>query len=32
MVFDDAFAFAGDRCDRIVNTVLERIRLSRAKR
>lgn len=30
-VLDDAFAFAGDRCDRIVNTVLERIRLSRAK-
>lgn len=30
-VFDDAFAFAGDRCDRIVNTVLERIRRSRAQ-
>ncbi len=26
MVFEDAFAFAGDRCDRIVGNVLERIR------
>lgn len=25
-VFEDAFAFAGERCDRIVGTVLERIR------
>ncbi|MDB5808054.1 MAG: polymerase sigma factor [Betaproteobacteria bacterium] len=32
LVFEDAFAFAGDRCDRIVNTVLERVRLLRAKR
>jgi RNA polymerase sigma-70 factor (ECF subfamily) len=27
-LFEDAFAFAGDRCDRIVGTVLERIKLS----
>ena len=31
-VFEDAFAFAGDRCDRIVSSVLERLRLSRASR
>lgn len=30
MVFEDAFAFAGERCDRIVSTVLERIRRLRA--
>jgi RNA polymerase sigma-70 factor (ECF subfamily) len=29
-VFEDAFAFAGDRCDRIVSAVLERVRRSRA--
>ena len=32
MVFEDAFAFAGERCDRIVSTVLERIRRLRADR
>lgn len=30
ILFEDAFAFAGDRCDRIVSGVLERIKLSRA--
>ena len=29
-VFEDAFAFAGDRCDRIVSSVLERLKRSRA--
>lgn len=29
-VFEDAFAFAGDRCDRIVSAVLERVRRARA--
>jgi RNA polymerase sigma-70 factor (ECF subfamily) len=28
-VFEDAFAFAGDRCDRSVSAVLERVRLAR---
>lgn len=31
-VFEHAFAFAGERCDRIVSTVLERIRRLRADR
>jgi RNA polymerase sigma-70 factor, ECF subfamily len=31
-VFEDAFAFAGDRCDRIVSTVLERIKRLRTNR
>ena len=31
-LFEDAFAFAGDRCDRIVSTVLERIKRSRGSR
>jgi RNA polymerase sigma-70 factor (ECF subfamily) len=31
-VFEDAFAFAGDRCDRIVSAVLERIGRERANR
>ncbi len=30
LVFEDAFAFAGERCDRIVSTVLERIERLRA--
>ncbi len=29
-VFEDAFAFAGERCDRIVSTVLARIKAERA--
>lgn len=29
VVFEDAFAFAGDRCNRIVSTVLERIKRMR---
>ena len=31
-VSEDAFAFAGDRCDRIVSTVLERLKQARASR
>jgi RNA polymerase sigma-70 factor (ECF subfamily) len=30
VVFEEAFAFAGERCDRIVNTVLERIKSLRS--
>jgi RNA polymerase sigma-70 factor (ECF subfamily) len=30
LVFEDAFAFAGERCDRIVSNVLERIKRLRA--
>ncbi len=32
MVFEDALAFAGERCDRIVRSVLERIKCLRAGR
>ena len=32
IVFEDAFAFAGERCDRIVSTTLERIKRLRAGR
>jgi RNA polymerase sigma-70 factor, ECF subfamily len=32
VVFEDAFAFAGERCDRIVSTVLERIKCLHARR
>ena len=32
LVFEDAFAFAGDRCDRIVSRVLEQVRLLRSQR
>jgi RNA polymerase sigma-70 factor (ECF subfamily) len=32
LVFEDAFAFAGERCDRIVSTVLERIECLHASR
>lgn len=32
VVFEDAFAFAGERCDRIVSTVLARIKCLHARR